>query len=147
MEEKDIREILERLEKSNRQQVKYARLQSVLAILAALCFIALVFAVGSIMPQMLDFAAQAQDIAAEAEVLLEQAEVVMTNLEQVTEELTELEFAKMVNDVDQLVATSQQGLEETLEKMNSIDIEKLNEAIDGLAKVVEPLTKFFKVFG
>ena len=147
MEEREIREILEKLEKTNRQQVKYARLQSVLAILAALCFIALVFAVGSIMPQMLGFAAQAQDIAAEAEVLLEQAEVVMTNLEQVTEELTELEFAKMVNDVDQLVATSQQGLEETLEKMNSIDIEKLNEAIDGLAKVVEPLTKFFKVFG
>ena len=147
MEEREIREILEKLEKTNRQQVKYARLQSALAILAALCFIALVFAVGSIMPQMLDFAAQAQDIATEAEVLLEQAEVVMTNLEQVTEELTELEFAKMVNDVDQLVATSQQGLEETLEKMNSIDIEKLNEAIDGLAKVVEPLTKFFKVFG
>jgi len=147
MEEREIREILEKLEKTNRQQVKYARLQSALAILAALCFIALVFAVGSIMPQMLDFAAQAQDIAAEAEVLLEQAEVVMTNLEQVTEELTELEFAKMVNDVDQLVATSQQGLEETLEKMNSIDIETLNEAIDGLAKVVEPLTKFFKVFG
>jgi len=147
MEEKDMRELLERLDKSNRQQVKYARLQSVLAILAALCFIVLVFSVGSIMPQMLDFAAQAQNIATEAESLLGQAEIVMTNLEQVTQELTELEFAKMVNDVDQLVATSQQGLEETLEKMNSIDIEKLNEAIDGLAKVVEPLAKFFKVLG
>ena len=39
MEEKDMREILERLDKSNRQQVRYARLQSILAVLAALCFI------------------------------------------------------------------------------------------------------------
>ena len=53
----------------------------------------------------------------------------------------------MIGDVDSLVSSSQAGLEETLEKVNSIDIEKLNEAIDGLAKVVEPLTKFFNVFG
>ena len=140
MEEKDIREILERLDKSNRQQVRYARLQSVLAILAALCFIALVFVVGSVVPQLMDF-------ASEAENLLGQAELVLTNLEEVTQELTELEFAQMVEDVDALVSSSQAGLEQTLEKVNSIDIEKLNEAIDGLAKVVEPLTKFFKVFG
>lgn len=147
MEEKDMREILERLDKSNRQQVKYARLQSILAILAALCFIALVFAVGSVMPQMLEFADQAQDIAAQAEELLDQAEVVLINLEDVTTELAQVEYSKMIDDVDALVASSQEGLEATMEKMNSIDIEKLNEAIDGLSKVVEPLAKFFKVFG
>ena len=140
MEERDIREILEQLEKSNRQQVKYARLQSILAILAALCFIALVFVMGSVVPQLMDY-------AAEAEKLLGQAEVVLTNLEDVTTELTKVEFTKMVSDVDELVISSQQGLEEALEKVNSIDIETLNQAIDGLAKVIEPLTKFFKVFG
>lgn len=140
MEERDIREILEQLEKTNRQQVKNARLQSALAILAALCFVALVFVVSSVVPKLMDF-------TAEAEKLLGQAEVVLTNLEEVTTELTQVEFTKMIDDVDELVSSSQQGLEETLEKMNSIDIEKLNEAIDGLAKVVEPLTKFFKVFG
>lgn len=140
MEERDIREILEQLEKTNRQQVKNARLQSALAILAALCFVALVFVVSSVVPKLMDF-------TAEAEKLLGQAEVVLTNLEEVTTELTQVEFTKMIDDVDELVSNSQQGLEETLEKMNSIDIEKLNEAIDGLAKVVEPLTKFFKVFG
>lgn len=140
MEEKDIREILERLDKSNRQQVRYARLQSILAILAALCFIALVFVAGSIVPKLMDF-------TAEAEGLLAQAEVVLTNLEDVTSELAQLEYTKMIDDVNGLVASSQEGLEQTLEKVNSIDIEKLNEAIDGLAKVVEPLTRFFKVFG
>jgi len=140
MEEKDMREILERLEKSNRQQVRYARLQSVLAILAALCFIALVLVVWSVVPQFKDF-------AAEAESLLGQAEVVLTNLEDVTSELAQLEYTEMIEGVNSLVSDSQQGLEQTLEKVNSIDIETLNEAIDGLSKVVEPLTKLFNVFG
>jgi predicted PurR-regulated permease PerM len=140
MEEKDMREILERLDKSNRQQVRYARLQSILAVLAALCFIGLVVVVGSIVPELMDF-------ASEAESLLGQAEVVLTNLEDVTNELAQVEFTKMIDDVNGLVTSSQQGLEGTLEKVNSIDIETLNEAIDGLAKVVEPLAKFFKVFG
>lgn len=140
MEEKNMRELLERLDKSNRQQVRYARLQSILAILAAICFIALVLVVWSIVPQLMDF-------AAEAENLLAQAEIVLTNLEDVTNELAQVEYTKMIDDVNSLVTSSQEGLEQTLEKVNSIDIEKLNEAIDGLAKVVEPLTKFFKVFG
>ena len=138
MEEKDVHEILERMEKTNRRQLRYMRLQSILAVLAALCFVALV--VGRVMPRLSGF-------ADEAENLLAQAEVVLTNLEEVTQELTEVEFTAMVEDVDSLVSSSQAGLEETLEKVNSIDIEKLNEAIDGLAKVVEPLAKFFKVFG
>ena len=108
--------------------------------MAALCFVALVFVVSSVVPKLMDF-------TAEAEKLLGQAEVVLTNLEEVTTELTQVEFTKMIDDVDELVSSSQQGLEQTLEKVNSIDIETLNEAIDGLAKVVEPLTKFFKVFG
>ena len=140
MEEKDVHEILERMEKTNRQQLRYMRLQSILAVLAALCFVALAFAVGRVMPRFSDF-------ADEAENLLAQAEVVLTNLEEVTQELTQVEFTAMVEDVDSLVSSSQAGLEETLEKVNSIDIEKLNEAIDGLSKVVEPLAKFFKVFG
>lgn len=147
MDEPDVRQLLERLDKSNRQQLKYARLQSALAIFAALCFIVLVFAIGSVMPQLMDFAAQAQDIAADAEALLGQAEIVLTNLEDVTAELTQVEFTEMISDVDDLVTSSQEGLEDTLEKINSIDIEKLNEAIDGLSKVVEPLSKFFKAFG
>ena len=140
MEEKDMRELLERLDKSNRQQVKNARLQSVLALLTALCFIAFVFVVVSVVPQFLA-------LSAEVESLLEQAESVMTNLETVTSELAEVDFAEMVNDVDQLVTSSQEGLEETLEKVNSIDIKKLNDAIDGLSKVVEPMAKLFNVFG
>jgi cob(I)alamin adenosyltransferase len=99
-----------------------------------------VFVAGSIVPKLMDF-------TAEAEGLLAQAEVVLTNLEDVTSELAQVEYTKMIDDVNGLVASSQEGLEQTLEKVNSIDIEKLNEAIDGLAKVVEPLTRFFKVFG
>ena len=140
MEEKDLREILEKLDKSNRQQVRYARLQSLLLVLTALSFMALVLLVAKLMPQLQSFAGEAHE-------LLGQAETVLTNLETVTAELAQIEFVEMIDDVDALVSSSQAGLEETLEKVNSIDIETLNEAIDGLSKVVEPLAKLFNVFG
>ena len=140
MEEKDLREILEKLDKSNRQQLRYAKLQSALLVLTALCFLVLVVLVARLAPQL-------QSFATEAHGLLAQAETVLANLEQVSGELTEVEFVKMIDDVDALVTSSQAGLEEALEKVNSIDLETLNEAIDGLSKVVEPLAKLFNVFG
>ena len=140
MEEKNLREILEKLDESNRQQLRYAKLQSALLVLTALCFLVLVVLVARLAPQL-------QSFATEAHGLLAQAETVLANLEQVSGELTEVEFVKMIDDVDALVSSSQAGLEETLEKVNSIDLETLNEAIDGLSKVVEPLAKLFNVFG
>ena len=140
MEEKDLREILEKLDESNRQQLRYAKLQSALLVLTALCFLVLVVLVARLAPQL-------QSFATEAHGLLAQAETVLANLEQVSGELTEVEFVKMIDDVDALVTSSQAGLEEALEKVNSIDLETLNEAIDGLSKVVEPLAKLFNVFG
>ena len=44
------------------------------------------------------------------------------------------------------VFPGQQSLEQTMEKLDSIDTEKLNQAIDDLSAVVEPLAKFFNVF-
>ena len=63
-----------------------------------------------------------------------------------------LEFIAPVagNETDNfntLVATGQIGLEETVNKLNDIDFEALNKAISNLSQVVEPLAKFFKVFG
>ena len=40
----------------------------------------------------------------------------------------------------------QEGVEQALEKIQSIDIEKLNQAIASLNDVVEPLAKLTKIF-
>lgn len=52
----------------------------------------------------------------------------------------------MVENVDELTASSQKNIKEAVEKLNSIDFDTLNKAIENLAAVVEPLAKFFNVF-
>ena len=79
--------------------------------------------------------------------MVAQMESVLSNLELVTKELTTVDFAGMIEGVNALVATGQAGLEETVVKLNSIDFEALNKAIATLTEVIDPLAKFFKVFG
>ena len=48
--------------------------------------------------------------------------------------------------MDELVATSESGVNDALEKLNAIDIEKLNHAIQRLADVVSPFARFMELF-
>ena len=70
----------------------------------------------------------------------------LENLEIVTAQLADMELGDMIRNVDSLVTTSQDSLEQMMAKLNTIDFESLNDAIRNLADVVEPLAKFFNVF-
>ena len=63
-----------------------------------------------------------------------------------TDQLAGMDLGSMVQNVDTLVTTTQEGVEQTMEQMNAIDFEALNRAIRNLSDVVEPLAKFFNVF-
>ncbi len=133
MEEKqELQELLKRLDESNRQQAKYARWQCILSVALALCCVGLFVLVWQLMPQV--------------QALTSQMETVLTNLEIVTEQLAGMDLGEMVRNVDELVVTSQAGVEETMSKLNSIDFAELNRAIGNLSDVVEPMAKFFNVF-
>ena len=133
MEEKqELQELLKRLDESNRQQAKYARWQCILSVAAAVCCVGLFVLVWQLMPQV--------------QALTSQMETVLTNLEIVTEQLAGMDLGEMVRNVDELVVTSQAGVEETMSKLNSIDFAELNRAIGNLSDVVEPMSKFFNVF-
>ena len=140
-------EWMEQMEKHNRSQAKYAKLQCLFSALAAASCIVVAVVVIGLMPQIRDFTGQLQQVTAQVEALALQAEAVMTNLETVTAELAQADLAGMVGNVDSLVTSSQAGLEEALEKINTMDIDALNKAIKTLSDVVDPLAKFFKVFG
>ena len=142
-EQLDVHQLLERLDKSNRQQVKYARLQCLFSAVAAVCCVVLFVSVNSLMPQIQQLSVQ--------------LETVLANLETVTTQIAELDLKgmvqsaegdlkTMVQNVDSLVSTSQAGVSETLKKLNSIDFAKLNQAINDLSAVVEQLSRFFNVF-
>jgi len=131
-DKQELKELLERLDESNRQQAKYARWQCIFSILAAVCVVGLFALVYTLMPQV--------------QALTAQTEVVLTNLTEVTDQLAGMDLGAMVENVDELVVTSKDGVEQTMEKLNSIDFAALNQAIADLSDVIEPLAKFFNIF-
>jgi len=133
MEDKqELRELLERLDQSNRQQARYARWQCIFSILAAVCVIGLFALVYTLMPQVQE--------------LSEQTQVVLANLTQVTDQLADMDLGSMIENVDELVVTSQSGVDQAMKKLNAIDFETLNQAIEDLSDVVEPMANFFNIF-
>ena len=134
-----MQEWMERMEKSSRQQVRWARIQSFFALIAAVCCGAVLLAVLTVVPQVQQMTSQVQDLGV-------QAENVLTNLETVTSELAEVDLERMVSNVDALVSSSQDGVKEALDKINALDIESLNQGIADLSAVVKPLADFFGRF-
>lgn len=131
-ENKELLQLLEQIEKNGRKQVRIGRIQSLLMLVAVVCCAGAVVLVLHFLPQ----------IAA----VVDQMEVVLGNLERTTGELAALDLQSMVKDVDTLVVTGQESLEQTMAKLNTLDFEALNQAIQDLGKVVEPLAKLFKAF-
>ena len=80
----------------------------------------------------------------QVESLISQAEILLSDLDVVTKQLSKLDLSQMVENINALVTTSQSGVEEALGKINEIDFETLNQAVEDLSKVVKPLADFAK---
>lgn len=132
MDNNDFQQMMERIDRSNRRQARYGMLQCVFSIVSALCCVALLLLVLSMLPQL--------------QAISQQAETVLSNLEVVSHDLASMDLSGMVKNVDALVTDSQAGLADALAKLNSIDIDSLNTAIESLAAVVEPLSKLTNIF-
>lgn len=139
-EQKEMLELLQKIEESNRKQLLYTRVQCIAAVVAVACFAGIYFLIKDFLPQI-------SAIITEIPGVVAQMESVLGNLEVVTKELTTVDFTGMIEGVNALVATGQEGLAETVTKLNSIDFAALNKAIATLTEVIDPLAKFFKVFG
>lgn len=131
-ENKELLELLQKIEKANRQQVKLTRVVCIFALVAALCCICTVGLVYNVLPQINS--------------IISQMQIVLGNLETATAQLSVVDFSGMIADVEALVTTAQQSLDQTMNKLNTIDFQTLNKAIDDLAKVVEPMSKLMNVF-
>lgn len=142
----ELHKILEKLEDSSRKQVKYARLQFFFSLLSAVCCVCLLIAVIQYIPQLEDLIIQIREMAMQLQGLASQAENIMANLETVSKDLADADLSSMVSNVNSLVVSSQDGVRQTMDKLNTIDFDALNHAISNLSAVVEPLAKFFKVF-
>ena len=129
-QQNELQSILERMEKYSRKQLLHARLQPVFSIVCALFC-------GILLLKLLQFIPQLESLVAQAEVLLR-------DLNAVTKELAKLDLSLMVENINDLVTTSQSGVEDALTKINDIDFSALNQAVKDLSDVVKPLADLIK---
>ena len=139
-ENKEMLELLRKIERSNRIQTYSGYVRCALMLVCAVCMAALVVMVCRILPQI-------NEILGQAKLAMTQIQTVLTNLEQTTNQLAQVDLESMVSNVDALVVTGQQSLQESMVKLNGIDFEALNKAIEDLAAVIEPLANMTRVFG
>lgn len=125
-----IQELLRSMEENSRKQLRHSRIQCFFSIISAVCCVVLVWKVMGFMPQL--------------KILAEQMQLVLVNLEAVSGELQKLDLIGMVDNINSLVTTSQGGVEQTLRKIEEIDIDTLNRAVKDLADIVQPLADFIK---
>ncbi len=156
----EVQEIMERLEKSNESQAKYAKGQFLLSLLAALFCIAALLLVLSLVPKVNGLVTQFETVSAEVMELAEQGSGLMTeletnlaslegsieNLDVISGQLADSDLQGMVENVNELAVSSQKNIGDAVQKLDAIDFDTLNKAIKDLAAVVEPLAKFFNVF-
>ena len=142
----ELEKRLTSMEACSRQQLKYTRLQCLFSLISLVCCVIVVILVFTALPRV--------------EAMVGQAELILGNLETATRELANMDVTSLVqqmqslltnvdslvSNVDTLVSTNQDGLVETLEKINAIDFDALNKAIKDLSSVIEPLAKFFSAF-
>ena len=138
-ENREMLELLKKIEESGRKQLLYTRIQCIAAVVAVASFVGIYFLIKDFLPQITTIVTEIPGVVA-------QMERVLGNMETVTRELTTVDFAGMIEGVNVLVESGQSGLEQTVAKLNSIDFEALNKAIVTLTEVIDPLAKFFKVF-
>ena len=134
----------------NNKLDRYARWQCMFTAVAAVCCLGVFVVVLSIVPQVRTVAGQMEavltDLEAVSDTLDSELDTILTNLDAVTRELAAADLDGMVADVDAFVTTGQSAVEQATEKLNIIDFETMNRAIEDLADVVEPLARFFNVF-
>ena len=128
----EMLELLRKIERSGRQKNVTNILLCLFMLAAAVSCVTLCVMVCRLLPQVND--------------LLGQMETVMTDLEQTVRRLSALDLESMVANANSLAVVAQDSLQQTMEKLNTVDFETLNKAIEDLSKVIEPLAKFFGMF-
>lgn len=125
--------ILESIAKNTRQQLLFTK------ILCGLCAGILI----CLLVMTVFFAGAANQITE----LAEDAKFVMDNLDTVTWELANADLGSMVENMGTLASDSQAIVEAAIAKLDAINFEALNRAIEDLADIVEPLAKVSNFFG
>ena len=122
------------------QCMKLMKKQSFWAKVTALCMLG-IFLVALV--TALTLVPQATRVMGNAEKTLEEADIAVQDLQKTADALAQVDFEGLVNDTQDLVNDSSAGIEQAIGKLEAIDIDGLNSAIEDLESVVSPLAKLF----
>lgn len=120
--------LMEKLEKLQKKQLMYSRISAVLILI-------LVIGLLSVLPAVFKTLAVAQET-------MNSVNTVFINAND-----TIVQSQTTLDEVSELVTTTQSELIEATQKLNSIDFEGLNGAIKDLGDVVAPMAEFFDDLG
>ena len=123
----------EKIERNSRQQLLFTKILCGLCTGIFICILVLtVFVAGA--------AGQITELA-------EQAQLVMDNLDTLTWELVNADIGSMLENMGTLAADSQAMVADAMQKLDAVNLEALNQAIEDLADIVAPLANISNFFG
>ena len=138
--------LLEKIRKQSRVQLWLTGVLCVFCAVALICMLVLTISITGAANELLALAAPLQDVMTQVQDMAMEADTVMGNLNTVTQALADADLGSMVENVNALTKESQNVVSEAMEKLDTIDIETLNKAIQDLSDIVAPLAKVSKFF-
>ena len=121
--------LLEKLEQSSQIQQHCAKRQSTMMIVAAIACVGIFLLSAILFVQMQPVISRLNNAA--------------EDLTDVTRQLAAVDIESTVDGLNKTMASSQQSLNEGAQKLEQLDIETLNAAIEDLYEVVAPLSRLF----
>ena len=131
-------EQIEKMIELQRKTLRQTRLTA-LAFLALLAVTVCAFAY--VLPKLLPLASHADEVLTTTQTL---AAAVGDFVEEVRPMIEDV--SGLVTNANSLITDNTEAVADAVEKLNSIDIDRLNEAIGGLASAVQPLAQFGELF-
>lgn len=129
--------LLEQMVENSRKQLFYSRIASLSVTVLA---IAVVISLLLVVPKAL---ATVQKVNAAIGTSMETVELANTAIKSVTQMSDSI--TEMGENMDAFITDNAQAVAEVMSKIEAVDFEGLNTAIQDLGDVIEPLAKFFRI--
>ena len=130
----NVEEHNKEIAQTEKSQLKYQKLSFVMSMLSAIftgtVLIIVICMVAYVVPKV--------------NTIYDSTMVSLNNLEYLTTELKEADLGGTVANINTLTIQATDDMSRTVERIDKVDLEKLNEAIDNLNETVKPMAEFFE---
>lgn len=131
-----VEELLKQIAETEKEVKRYAKRQYWMTFAAALCSVLML---GILLTAYFS-------LAPRLKTTLDAIEDVSGDLTNVSRQLSDANLEELVDHVDEMAVTSEEGIKRALEQIEAIDIDELNKAIKALSDVVSPLARLVNRF-